>query len=444
MSYEIHVKPRSEREALIEKALEASTPTERLDDFRGESVDLKVISLEIGLPVYRMVNCRTFSQQQSSILKNGRDTSFFKKGQESTEAQSEQHRILIKITKNAKASITDIYAVLKSEGQREPLLITSTGVVVNGNRRLSALRDMYNQHPAKYSMFSHVKCAVLPAHATANNIDDLEAALQARPQTKLEYDWIGDAQLIRRQLDKGRSPEEVAAQLRRKPAEIKNIMSALEEAKIYLDSWVKKPGEYTLVLEDGEQLFKDIPKQISSQDTQMKEASRAIAWSLFENAGRFSGRIYSYNAAFGKLAPQVIAKVTEELGIDVGKTEGGKSDQFNVAIDEDDQAPDYSQFISALREEDTKEEALEALAEACVTAIESDRGKKRKDAALKSLAQIHSRLAAIDIATAGKGTYQSMINQIEAIEEKLLKLKNKISKALEADASRKGKSGGGK
>ena len=444
MSYEIHVKPRSKREAIIEKALEASMPTERLDDFRGGSIDLKVISLEIGLPVYRMANCRTFSQQQSSIARHGRDALFFEKGQESTEAQSEQHRILTKITKHAKASITDIYEILKNKGQREPILITPTGVVVNGNRRLSALRDLYNQYPTKHLEFSHVKCAVLPDGVTPSDIDDLEATLQARPQTKLEYDWIGDAQLIRKQFNRGKTVDQVAAILLRKPAEIKNIMNALEEARIYLDSWVKKPGQYALVVEDGEQLFKDIPKQIGSQDIEMQEASRVIAWSLFENAGKFSGRIYSYNAAFGKLAPQVIARVTEKLGIDASKTERGKSDQFNVAIDEDDQAPDYSQFISALREEDTKEEALDALAEACVTAIERDRGKKRKDAALKSLAQIHSRLIAIDIATAGKNTYQPMLNQIEAIDEKLLKLKNKISKALEDNTSRKGKNGGGK
>ena len=69
MSYEIHVKPRAERQAIITKALEASDRKDRLDDYRGEPIDLKVVSLEIGLPVYRMANCRTFSEQQNSIAK---------------------------------------------------------------------------------------------------------------------------------------------------------------------------------------------------------------------------------------------------------------------------------------------------------------------------------------------------------------------------------------
>lgn len=444
MSYEIHVKPRAERQAIITIALEASERKDRLDDYRGEPIDLKVVSLEIGLPVYRMANCRTFSEQQNSMAKKGLDPTFFSKGQESTEAQSEQHEILRRITKGAKASIANIDEVLTLEGQRESILITSTGVVVNGNRRLSAMRELYASDPTKYSKFSHVKCAVLPSDASADDIDDVEAALQARPQTKLDYDWIGEAQLVRRQRQKGRTVDQVAAQLRRKPPEIKNLLQALEEAELYLTTWANKPGQYALVAEDGEQLFKDIPKQIGSQDTQMQNASRAIAWTVFENADRFSGRIYNYNAAFGKLAPQVVQSVTEELGIELSKAEDEDSGQFDFAIDEDDQVLDYSPFVEALRGEDTKDDALDALVDACVTAIEREKGKKRKDAALKSLGQVHSKLAAIDVSTAGKSTYRPMLKQIESIGDILARLEKEIGDALGANKSQGGDSGDSK
>lgn len=441
MSYEVRVKPRAERQAIITKSLEASERKERLDDFRGEPIDLKVVSLKIELPVYRMANCRTFSEQQNAIAEKILDPMFFSKGQESTEAQSEQHEILRKITKGAKASIANIDEVLLLEGQREAILVTSTGVVVNGNRRLSAMRELYATDPTKYSNFSHVKCAVLPSDASADDIDDVEAALQARPQTKLDYDWIGEAQLVRRQLQKGRGVDQVAAQLRRKSAEIKNLLQALEEAELYLTSWAKKPGQYSLVAEDGEQLFKDIPKQIGSQDTQMQNASRAIAWTVFENADRFSGRIYNYNAAFGKLAPQVVQTVTEELGIELSKTEEDDTGQFDFSIEEDDQLLNYTPFVESLRSEDTKDDALDALVDACVTAIEREKGKKRKDAALKSLGQTHSKLAAIEISTAGKSTYKPMLNQIGAINDILSRLKKEIGDALEASMSQGGDSG---
>lgn len=441
MNYQINVKPRSERQAIIAKALEASERKDRLDDFRGEPIDLKVISLEIGLPVYRMANCRTFSEQQNAVAKKNLDPSFFSRGQESTEAQSEQHAILRKITKAAKASIANIDEVLMLEGQREALLITSTGVVVNGNRRLSAMRDLYASDPTKYAKFSHIKCAVLPSDASADDIDDVEAALQARPQTKLDYDWIGEAQLVRRQLQKGRTVDQVAAQLRRRSPEIKNLLQALEEAELYLTSWAKKPGQYSLVADDGEQLFKDIPKQIGAQDTQMQSASRAIAWTVYENADRFSGRVYNYNAAFGKLAPQVVQSVVEELGIELSKTDESDSGQFDFSIDEDDQVLDYSPFVEALRDDDTKDDALDALVDACVTAIEREKGKKRKDAALKSLGQVHSKLAAIEVSSAGKSTYNPMLKQISSIGDILSRLEKEIDEALLAGRSHGSDSG---
>lgn len=441
MTFEIHVKPRSERQAIISKALAASQKTDRLDDFRGEPIDLQVVSLEIGLPVYRMANCRTFSEQQDEISKKGLDPHFFSKGQESTEAQTEQHEILRKITKSAKASIANIDEVLTLEGQRETLLVTSTGVVVNGNRRLSAMRELYANDPIKFSKFSHVKCAVLPSDASADDIDDVEAALQARPQTKLDYDWIGEAQLVRRQLQKGRSAEQVASQLRRKTAEIKNLLQALEEAELYLSDWAKKPGQYSLVADDGEQLFKDIPKQIGSQDTQMQNASRAIAWSVFENADRFSGRIYGYNAAFGKLAPQVVQSVTEELGIELSKAVVEDNGEFDFAIDDDDQILDYTPFVDVLRDPELKDDAIEALVDACVTAIEREKGKKRKDAALKSLGQVHSKLAAIDISTAGANTYSPMLKQIQAIADVLKRLDAEVDKAMKVSQSQEGEKG---
>lgn len=432
MEFEIKTKPRSERQAIVTKALDSAQQIYRLDDFRGEPADLKVIKLELQIPVYRMENCRTYSEQQDTIAKKGLAADFFLKGQELSSAQLEQHKILRKITKNAKASVANIDEVLTQEGQTDPILITSTGVVVNGNRRLSAMRELYAIDPNKYSGFKYVRCAVLPAEASADDVDDIEAALQARPQTKLDYDWIGEAQLVRRQLNKNRTFEQVAYQLRRKPAEIRNLLQALEEAELYLAEWAAKPGQYGLVSDDGEQLFKDIPKQINSQLTLMHNASRAIAWSLFDNRDKLSGRVYGYNSAFGKLAPQVIQTVADELDIDLSKPANDSSEQFDFSIEDDDQVLNYQPFVEVLKDSETREDAVDTLIEACVTAIEREKGKKRKDAALKSLSQIHSKLAAIDVSTAGKNTYAPMLKQLDAIGDLVEKLRDEINTAVAA------------
>ena len=174
--------------------------------------------------------------------------------------------------------------------------------------------------------------------ASSDDIDDIEAALQARPQTKLDYDWVGEAQLIRRQLDKNRTFDHVASQLRRKETELKNLLQALEEAELYLSDWKKKPNQYGLVRDEGEQIFKDIAKQISSQEMDIKDASRAIAWSLFDNRDKLSGRVYGYNPAFGKLAPNVINSVAEELKITLTKTDKPDDEDLEIIIEEDETA----------------------------------------------------------------------------------------------------------
>jgi len=431
--FEISLKPRSEREATIAKRVAAKDKTSALDDFRGDRIDLPEIKLEIGVPVYRMGNCRTFSEQQSVIAQKELDKTLFSMGQELSSVQQLQHGILRRITKAAKASIANIDEVLEVEGQREPILITATGVVVNGNRRLSAMRDLYAQDSSKFAQFSYVRCAVLPSDTSADEIDDIEAALQARPQTKLDYDWIGEAQLVRRQINKERTHEQVADQLRRRTIDIKNLLQALEEAELYLSDWRGKPGQYALVSDDAEQLFKDLPKNIAGQDAQLQNASRAIAWSLFDNRDKLSGRVYGYNAAFGKLAPEVIKAVVDELGLDLKPAEDESDEDFGFAIEEDDEAIDYQPFVTALKDDETKEDAVETLIDACVTALERDKGKKNKNAALKALGQVHSKLAAIDVSMAGSTTYPAMLKQIDAIEEALEKIRGKVTKAMSAN-----------
>ncbi|NKC27770.1 hypothetical protein HED52_03500 [Ochrobactrum ciceri] len=143
MTYVIKITPRSEREAMIEKRLAASSEFgETIFDFRSGTFTPKVISLPIAVPLYRMENCRTFSAQQTEIAREGLDKDYFAKGQELTTVQQSQHEILIKLAKQGSGSVTPIINVLDQDGQREPILISSSGIVVNGNRRLSAMREL--------------------------------------------------------------------------------------------------------------------------------------------------------------------------------------------------------------------------------------------------------------------------------------------------------------
>lgn len=432
MNHTVKVTSLSERETLIAERLEHSDQTgETIYDFRGDKYTPKVISLPINVPVYRMTNCRTFSGQKSEIASKGLEPDFFFGGQESSTAQQAQHEILVKLSKKGTSSVTPIFGLLEKEGQRQEILITTSGVVVNGNRRLSAMRELYaSKSGSDREPFSHIRCAVLPADITPDEIDDIEADLQARPQAKLEYDWIGDAQLIRRQVAKeGRSAKDVAERLRRSKSDIENVLQALAEADLYLSNWVEQPGRYELVSAEGQQIFGDIPKSIAKKSPELQDASRAIAWSIFENRDRITGRIYSLNPAFGKLAPKVLELLGEQLDIDpVDDESDDLFGDFSVEIDDEDSDENYGAIITALRNEETKDDAVTALLEACETAIELDRGQKSEKAALKALSAAHAKLSTVDASTSGEKFLPAMLKQVESIRGLLGKIEESVLK----------------
>lgn len=431
MNYKIEVTPRSEREVLIDKRIKnASDFSYVVYEFRGDKVNLPVIHLPIHLPVYRMDNCRAFSAQQTEIATKGLDKNFFSKGQELNSTNQIQHNILVRLANEERQSIASIVKTLESEGQRESILISHTGVVVNGNRRLAAMRELYQDKDGTVdNRFSYVNCAVLPSDTTRDEIDDIEAELQARPQTKLEYDWIGDAQLVRRQIEKGRSTKDVAARLRRSKSDIVNTLQALDEADLYLSEWVGKPGNYELVSSEGQQIFGDIPKNLKNKSPELQNASRAIAWSLFENRKHITGRVYRLNAAFGKLAPKVCELLASQLEIE-SKSASSDTDEegFEVDIEPDENNDDFTPIIELLRNEETKANTTEALIESCEVAIELDKEQNVEKAALKALTQVNTKLSSVNVNTAGLDTLPAILKQIETIQDLLLKMESEIKK----------------
>jgi hypothetical protein len=221
----------------------------------------------------------------------------------------------------------------------------------------------------------------------------------------------------------------VATQLRRSEADIKNLLQSIEEADLYLNEWAEKPGQYSLVSGDGEQIFGDLPKRLAGQSVALQSASRAIAWSLFDNRDKVPGRIYAYNAAFGKLAPVVLKSIAEQLDLPVSGSadQEENDDSFSVDISVGAGAEDHSSVISALKNAETRDDAVEALIEGAIGALERDRGQKNKKAALKALVQIHAKLAGLDLTTAGSDTYAGIGKQLESIKALVQKLDTKLS-----------------
>lgn len=422
MSYVVKLTAPAEREILIENALKSPVRFEAFYDFRSTKYDLPVVRINIDLPVYRMENFRTYTDQHEYIAKEKQSANFFARGQELESVQQVQHALLLRLAKKGVSeSVVPVIEVLEKEGQRESILITASGVVVNGNRRLAAMREL---------AMTHVDAMVLPADASAEEIVDIEASLQGKPETKLDYDWIGDGQLINRLISMSRTPKQVAEQLHRSEKDIRNSLQALTEVDLYLKEWAHAEGEYSRVREDAEQFFKDLPKQLEGKDANLAQASRIIAWTLFDNRDKFSGRLYLFNPAFGKLAEDVLDRVASDLGLSTSPKGADEQsdvgfDDFSVDLGDEAEGVSYDAVIDALKDEN--DEAVDALIEAAQSAIEMEKGQRSGEAALKALSQANGKIASVDLSRASPETYPKIRKQLDTIEVLCEQLRMKLA-----------------
>lgn len=247
--YQVNTSPQHERKdtiaALAAKPVCGEQPT--YDVYEGQRTMLPVIRLPLDLPVYRMANARTQTAQLAFIAEKKLAVDFFEAGQDNEEAQQAQHDILKGYAHATAGSIKPIIDELDRTKQTEPIMVTPSGVVVNGNRRLAAMRELYCERKSDFPTFAEVECMVLPP-LTEDQIDDIETRLQERPETKLPYSWINETLKIRRQLQQKTKKESDIADIRRKTVgDIRKALSALNYAEIYLRDWCGSPNDYRLV-----------------------------------------------------------------------------------------------------------------------------------------------------------------------------------------------------
>ena len=135
------------------------------------------------------------------------------------------------------------------------------------------------------------------------------------------------------------------------------------------------------------------------------------------------------NPAIGKLAADVLERVSEELEVPIsaGAEEGGTG-ELEIDFGQESEV-DYAALIERLRGDATKDNAIDALVEACQAAIEAQAGKISTKAALKAITQAHSKLVSVDVSSAAPETYPGMLKQLESIASIVVKLQDKVKDA---------------
>lgn len=169
------------RSEAIENALEVYranglTRTETIE-YRGVARDLEVVTISPEVPLLNPGNSRLRAQ-----LKEHPQHSLVATNPTSPEAQ----RILASLL-----SLTEKFQELKSQiadfKQQEPGIISREGLLVNGNTRLTAIKELG---------LTGFDVAVLPADATNDDFFDIEMSLQLRKLVHQDYTFTNELLLV--------------------------------------------------------------------------------------------------------------------------------------------------------------------------------------------------------------------------------------------------------
>jgi len=378
-----------------------------------------------------MANARTQTEQLAFIAEHKKTSNYFVAGQDNEEAQQAQHNILRGFANATAGSVKPIIEELERTKQTEPIMITPSGVVVNGNRRLTAMRELYADRKADFPTFAEVECMVLPP-LTEEQIDDIETRLQERPETKLPYSWINETLKIRRQLEQKSKKETDIADMRRKSVgDIRKSLMALNYAEIYLRDWRGLPKDYRLVEKGGEQFFADLVPRLKGKEGPLLEANLRMAWLLFDNRDSLGGRIYNFNKVLGEKAEQVLAQLTERLDIEAEDDSADSdavdsSNDFEIDLGEPDGPEDYASIIALFDNTQRRDEVFDELKAVCQTIIDSGQQSKVGKAALRAAQDANTRLTEIDLSTADPATHGGIEKQLDEIVHRATALKAKL------------------
>ncbi len=438
MSYVVKVLPVHVREQQIAQLVKDTDKTEPFYAYQNREHQLPIVVVPLELPIYRMANYRTRTAQQSFARREKKPSDFFLHGQENEAAQQAQHDILVKFAETGrKGSVTPIVDVLEVEGQTLPILITSTGVVVNGNRRLAGMRSLYAKSANDHRSFSHVKCMVLPAGVSEPEIIEIEIRLQMKQRTELDYDWINECVAIKELRDSGKPIPYLMGIMNKKKVEIEEAINALTEADLYLSDWLGRAGDYDAV-EDAEQLFYDIGSNLNAKTGEAQELARRIAWILVDRRGTLKRRVYDFNPMFGKKADEVAAKLAEKLGVEVEASDvdaTGGADDIDIDLGE----PSGSDLrpLIALFDDPTKRDSVgNDLVEICENIIELEKGERDGMVTLNTVQKVNGLLAGIDLTRAAPDSLPSIVKQLEAVQAHVTRLRAALAPKSEETSKR--------
>lgn len=192
------IEDRAARVDAISRALDAyeQGSTKRTDEieFRGKKILLPVVTLTPNVLLLNHNNARLNAQladhpHRDDVYKNP--------------ASIEAQNVLAELLR-ATDKYKDLRVQLASLGQQRPGLVTRDGLLVNGNTRVVALREIEA---------SGVDVAVLPADANSEDLLEIEMALQMTRLVHQDYTFTNELLLMDRYVKADHSHKQLATKM---------------------------------------------------------------------------------------------------------------------------------------------------------------------------------------------------------------------------------------
>lgn len=256
-----------ERVDFIRAKVAASNKKALLTAWPRDERELPLIEVEVDWVKFSTLNHRTKAEQRREMAARSRED-LFTSDPLGEEAQEAQYRILA-----GQAGFNELKEDLAERRQQENAVITADGILINGNRRVAALRSLL--HENKDLNARYVRCLVLPADSTPSEIVQLETELQVARDFKQEYSWVNQALLIEELYEKyGRDFDQVAALMHRRPKEIREDYEKIQQVNQLV---ALSRGRWLHVdFEPNESAFDELANHIRNKNDEEKEAVRTV------------------------------------------------------------------------------------------------------------------------------------------------------------------------
>lgn len=173
-------------------------------EWRGQQLPIPVITMPVNLLSYNPATHRVRVQRTLDPVRDkALDSNPF-----AADSQAYLHQLLMGIPSDptkTDPAFNLLAEDLRENGQTDPGIITRKGILINGNTRCAALKELGREH---------IRVGVLPPDASHDDLESIELSLQLRRSHKREYSFMNFLLALDERVKIGRPTAEILRDFR--------------------------------------------------------------------------------------------------------------------------------------------------------------------------------------------------------------------------------------